>query len=224
MTQNTNIHQGGPVYHTGAPLDGSDIAVILLHGRGASAQDILSLVAQLPQARIAYLAPQAHGSTWYPYSFLSPKSQNEPYLTSALATVEGLVAALAEQGFAQNKIAIGGFSLGACLASEYVATRPMRYGGLIAFSGGLIGPEDEPLHYAGDLAETPVFIGCSDVDPHIPLARVEETAQILSDLGAIVTKRIYPGMGHMVNEEELALASALLEELADQQPGNNTQA
>ncbi|MEX1018515.1 MAG: dienelactone hydrolase family protein [Litorilinea sp.] len=208
-----DVHGGQPVYHAGAPLESAQGVTILLHGRGASAQDILSLTPQIAHPTMAFLAPEAANSTWYPYSFLSPRAQNEPYLSSALGVVARLVAEMAARGFEADKIAIGGFSQGACLASEFVARNPQRYGGLIAFSGGLIGAQDEPLEYAGDLAQTPAFIGCSDIDPHIPLQRVEETAQILEELGAKVTKRIYPGMAHTVNAEELDLARALLADM-----------
>lgn len=208
-----DVHAEQPVYHSGTALESAQAALIMIHGRGASAYDILTLAPHVAHDGMAFLAPEAAGNTWYPNSFLMPRAQNEPYLSSALAKIDAIVGELERRGFSAKQIALCGFSQGACLASEYVATHPRRYGGLIVFSGGLIGPLDAPLEYSGDLAQTPVFVGCSDVDPHIPLRRVEETAEILEKMGARVTKRIYPGMEHTVNEEELTLARELLAEL-----------
>ena len=158
------------------------------------------------------LAPQAAGNTWYPYSFLAPMEQNEPYLSAALRAVDDMAARVAAAGIPPARLFFGGFSQGACLAAEYVARHARRYGGLLLFSGGLIGPPGTARAYDGAFDGMPVFLGCSDVDPHIPLARVEETAAVLGSLGAQVDKRVYPRMGHTINEDELAAAAHLLAE------------
>ena len=208
--QMTAPHQGLPLAAAGKPLAEARGAVILIHGRGASAESILELAAYLPQPDLAWLAPQAADSTWYPYSFLAPLEKNEPYLSSALARVTEVVALAEAAGLPPERIFLGGFSQGACLASEFVARNARRYGGLIAFSGGLIGPDGTPRDYAGSLSGMPVFIGCSDVDPHIPLGRVHETAAVLARMGAAVDSRIYPRMGHTINQDEMDAATALL--------------
>lgn len=213
VTAGGGSHDGQPLYHLGTPLDEAQAVVVLLHGRGATAESILTLVPYLFQSGAAFLAPQAAQQTWYPYSFLAPRQQNEPFLTSALDTVGAVFESVLEQGFTRQQVVLGGFSQGACLASEYAGRHPQRYGGVVAFSGGLIGPESEPLDHSGDLAGTPIFLGCSDVDPHIPLTRVDETADVFSRMQAQVTKRIYPGMEHTVNAEELSLAQALISDL-----------
>jgi len=196
-------HQGQELLTAGKPLDEAQSAMILIHGRGASAYDILELGYLLAPADMVQLAPQAANSTWYPYSFLSPIEQNEPDLSSALQVVTDLVAQVKEAGIPAQKIIIGGFSQGACLASEFVARNARRYGGLLIFSGGLIGPPGTPRNYEGSLAGTPIFVGCSDVDFHIPLQRVEETAEVLAGLGGAVTKKIYPNMGHTIIQDEI---------------------
>lgn len=209
-TNDQHPHGGGPVRAAGRPLPEAGGALILLHGRGATAESILELAGLLPQPTFAYLAPQAANYTWYPYSFLMPMERNEPWLSSALRRVGEVVADVEAAGVPAARIVLGGFSQGACLAAEYVARHARRYAGLLAFSGGLIGPPGTPRDYAGSLNGTPVFLGCSDVDPHIPLARVEETAGVLARLGAVVDKRIYPRLGHTINADEIAAAAALL--------------
>lgn len=204
------LHSGQAVLAAGERLSNAWAAMILIHGRGASASDILMLGEELYHPQFAYLAPQAAGNTWYPYSFLAPVQQNEPWLSSALETVAAVVQQVEDAGIAANRIVVGGFSQGACLASEFVARNPQRYGGLLMFSGGLIGPPGGLRSYRGDLAGTPVFLGCSDVDPHIPKDRVLESAQILEDLGGSVTHRLYPGMGHTVNRDEIDQARAIV--------------
>lgn len=206
----SSLHQGQPLRAAGSPLAEAAGALILIHGRGATAESILELADFLPQPGLAYLAPQAANYAWYPYSFLEPLERNEPYLSSALARVGEVVARVEAAGIAPERIVLGGFSQGACLAAEFVARNARRYGGLLAFSGGLIGPSGTPRDYTGTLEGTPVLIGCSDVDPHIPLARVEETAAVLARLGAAVDKRIYPRMGHTINQDEMDAAAALL--------------
>lgn len=199
-------HQGQPLLQAGKPLNEAKAAMILIHGRGANAQTILGLHTVLPHPDMIYLAPEAAGGSWYPYSFLTPMEKNEPDLSSALQVVANLVAHVEAAGIPPEKIILGGFSQGACLASEFVARHARRYGGLLVFSGGLIGPFGTPRAYPGSLDGTPVFIGCSDVDAHIPLERVHETAEVFTRLGARVTKKIYPGMGHTVIKNEVDLA------------------
>jgi predicted esterase len=204
-------HQGQPVYFAGKPLAEAQAAMILVHGRGATAVSILELADELYHPEFAYLAPQAAGNTWYPYSFLAPLAQNEPGLSSGLQVIGDLVEQIEAAGVAADKIVLAGFSQGACLASEFVARQAQRYGGLLAFSGGLIGPPGTPRDYDGSLAGTPVFLGCSDVDFHIPLDRVEETAVILTSLGAEVNKQIYPGMGHTIVQDEIDQANRIVQ-------------
>ena len=159
---------------------------------------------------IAYLAPQAAGSTWYPYSFLAPISDNEPDLSSALGMIDRLVGAVEQEQVPSERVAILGFSQGACLTLEYVARHPRRYAAIVGLSGGLIGPPGTPREYSGSLEGTPVFLGCSDIDPHIPLERVHESAEVFRRLGASVDERIYPHMGHTINRDEIDAVSALL--------------
>lgn len=207
-------HAGQPALSAGAALGSARQAVILLHGRGASADDILSLAAELGRTDFAYLAPEAAGHSWYPYTFLAPLERNEPWLSSALETISALLRETAAAGIPPERTVLMGFSQGACLLLEYAARHARRYGGIVAFSGGLIGPDGTPRDYPGSLAGTPVFLGCSDVDPHVPSARVEESAQVLRRLGADVTMRLYAGMGHTVNADELAHARAILAAVA----------
>ena len=194
----------------GAPLKAARAAAIMIHGRGASAEDILSLGGEFGQADIAYLAPQAESRTWYPYSFLVPFAQNEPHLSNALGVVGTALEHLAREGFAPERVALIGFSQGGCLALEYVARNAKRYGAVAGLSAGLIGPPGAPRNYPGSLGGTPVFLGCSDVDGHVPLARVHESRDVLDQMGAEVTERIYPGMGHTVNADEIAHVRKLL--------------
>jgi len=184
-----------------------------VHGRGASAEDILGLGAEFGQDDIAYLAPQAEGHGWYPYSFLAPLAQNEPHLSNALGVVAAAFTHLAREGFVPERVALVGFSQGGCLALEYAARNAARYGAVAGLSAGLIGPPGTPRDYKGSLAGTPVFLGCSDVDGHIPLARVHESRDVLGTLGAQVDERIYPRMGHTVNEDEVAAVAALLKRI-----------
>ena len=202
------------VLAAGAPLARARAAAILVHGRGASAEDILTLADEFAQGDIAYLAPQAAGSSWYPYSFLAPLEQNEPQLSDALAAVGAALDHVAREGFTPERIALIGFSQGGCLALEYVARNAGRYGAVAGLSAGLIGPLGLPLDYPGSLSGTPVFLGCSDVDSHIPLARVNESRDVLTRMGAAVTERIYPGMGHTVNADEIAHVARLLAAIA----------
>jgi predicted esterase len=196
----------------GAPLETAAGALIAIHGRGAGAEDIIALAKEVAPSNVAILAPQAAENTWYPYRFLEPTERNEPYLSSALRVVADLVAHLEERGIPAERVALLGFSQGACLALEAAARNPRRYAGVIGFSGGLIGPPGTSFDYAGSLESTPVFIGSSDVDAHIPKERVEESAVALDRLGAAVDVRLYPGMGHTVNRDELEAARSILED------------
>lgn len=196
--QGQNIAQGGP------DLKNAKAAMIMIHGRGASAESIIGLANEFNHRdQITFLAPQANGSTWYPYSFLAPTNQNQPGLNSGLKAIFDLVQKVENAGITKENIFILGFSQGACLATEFVARHPAKYAGVIALSGGLIGDAVNPNNYSGELDQTPVFLGCSDIDPHIPKERVDETKEVFTKLGASVTKKIYPGMGHLVNEDEI---------------------
>ena len=210
----TGPHQKERILAVGRPASEAAGAMVMVHGRGAPAEDILSLSVELGRPDFAYRAPQAAGYSWYPYSFLAPMPQNEPGLSSGLARIGEILAELEEQGMPPERTILLGFSQGACLSLEFVARNAKRYGGVVGLSGGLIGPPGTPREYEGSLAGTPVFLGCSDRDPHIPLARVEETAEILKEMGGDVTKRIYPAMGHTVNEDEIDFVRRLMGELA----------
>ncbi len=203
MPPPTDPHSDQPVLHYGAPLQSARLAAILVHGRGASAEDILGVAAELRADDIAYLAPQAADHTWYPYSFLTPIPKNEPWLTSALGVLGRLVGNLGEHGYLPGRIVLLGFSQGACLSLEFAARNPQRYAAVVGFSGGLIGPPGTPRTYPGSLAGAPVFLGCSDIDAHIPLERVRESADVFRRMGAAVDERIYKGMGHTINADEL---------------------
>ena len=192
------------LYSAGAPLKTARAAVVMVHGRGSNAEDILGLAGEFGQHDLAYVAPQAPRNTWYPYSFLAPFEQNEPYLTAGLEMLGDTVKELARAGFGPERVALIGFSQGGCLALEYVARNPYLYGAVAGLSAGLIGPPGTPRQYQGTLAGAPVFLGCSDIDSHIPLERVHETRDVLRALGGRVTERIYPGFGHSVNEDEIA--------------------
>ena len=198
------------VLAAGTPLGQAKAAMILVHGRGAPAEDILSLGRELDRPDLAYLAPQAEGYSWYPYSFMAPMEKNEPGLSNGLALLHHLLERLEGDGIPPERTVLLGFSQGACLSLEFAARNAKRYAGVVGLSGGLIGPPGTPRTYPGSLAETPVFLGCSDRDPHIPLARVKETAEVLERMGARVTERIYPAMGHTVNEDELKHVRDLL--------------
>jgi predicted esterase len=206
-------HGGQPVRTAGTPLPEARAAVIMAHGRGASAESILTLAPALAAPGVAFLAPQAgagQGHQWYPLSFMAPIERNEPGISSGLRAVGRVLAQVGAAGIAPEQTLFLGFSQGACLASEFVARHARRYGGLAVLSGALIGPDDTPRDYPGSLDGTPVFLGCSDVDSHIPAARVEESAEVLRQLGGEVTMRLYPGMGHLVNDDEIEAVRALI--------------
>lgn len=203
-------HRGQAVLSLGPAPGAARLTMIMAHGRGASAEDMLGLAGEFGASDVAFLAPQAAGRTWYPYSFLSPIADNEPGITSGLGVIGGLVDGLLAQRIPIDRIALIGFSQGACLSLEFAARHPRRYKAVIGLSGGLIGPPGTPRDYPGSLAGAPVFLGCSDVDAHIPLARVQESAEVFRRMGAAVDERIYPRMGHTVNEDEIAAVRQLL--------------
>ncbi len=208
-------HANQPVLDAGAPLDRARVAVVLLHGRGASAASILGLAPALAGDGVAFLAPQASGSTWYPLPFMHPIADNEPGVSSAMAAIDRVLARTAAAGIPAARTLLAGFSQGACLTTEYAARHARRYGGVAGLSGGLIGPPGTPRTYPGSLEGTPVFLGCSDVDAHIPAQRVRETADTFTRLGGVVTLRLYAGMGHTVTDEELqAMRAMVVEALA----------
>ena len=208
-------HAGQPIYRKGKAVEEAKAAMVMIHGRGGSAENILTLSDNLYHPDMAYLAPQAANNTWYPYSFLAPIQDNEPGISSGLTVIKGIVDALMKVGMSQDKIFIAGFSQGACLALEFAARHAGPYGGIVAFSGGLIGPDGTPRNYAGDFQSTPVFLGCSDTDPHIPFKRVHESTGVFEHMGAKVTERIYPNMGHTINEDEIAFVNTMIEEVAN---------
>jgi predicted esterase len=203
-------HAGQPVLGGGPDPTRARLTVILVHGRGATAAGMIDLSNAIGLDDVAYLAPQAAGNTWYPLSFLAPMAQNEPGLSSGLSVLAGLVASLERGGVASTRIALLGFSQGACLTLEFAARHARRYAAVVGLSGGVIGPPGTPRDYSGSLGGTPVLLACSDIDPHIPLERVHESTQVFRALGGIVDERIYPGMGHLVTEEEIELVRALL--------------
>ena len=214
----TGPHQREPVATDGAPLSEAAGAVVLVHGRGATARSMIQLAYEFHREEVAYLAPQAARNTWYPNSFLAPVESNEPGRSSGLQRLSEIVTEANEADIPTERVLVCGFSQGGCLASEFVARNPTRYGGLAALSGGLIGESIDPDDYEGDLQDTPAFLGCSDVDPHIPESRVHETADVLEGLGASVDTRIYPGMAHTINEDELSAVSELLDSILEETP------
>ena len=203
-----------PVLTGGEPLDGARAAMIMIHGRGATAADILALMTDLAQPGFVYLAPQAANNTWYPNRFLEPVAANEPWLSSALAVVEEALARVAQADIPPRRTMLLGFSQGACLTLEFAARHAQRYGAVVGLSDGLIGPDGTPRDYPGSLAGTPVFLGCSDADFHIPKERVDHTAEVLRRLGGEVTERLYPNMGHAVNEDEFGFVRGLMRRVA----------
>src|ERR1700716_3859487 len=202
-------HQGQPVLSAGESLERARAAMILVHGRGASAADIMTVAAEVMYPGVAYVAPQAAGNRWYPNPFTAPLESNEPYLSSALRVLETLLAKV-EKTIPAQRVILLGFSQGACLALEFAVRHARRYGGVVGLSGGLIGPDGTPRDYPGSFEGTPVFLGCSDVDPHIRKDRVLEAAEVFKRMNASVTVRLYPGMGHTVNLEELAQVRSLV--------------
>jgi predicted esterase len=208
-------HSGQSILGAGPQPERAAATLILVHGRGATAGSILPLHGDLGLDDLAALAPQAVGNTWYPYPFMSPLAVNQPYLDSALRRLESIVTGLIDRGVASERIALLGFSQGACLTTEFVARHPRRYGAVMGLTGGLIGPPGTPRDYAGSLRGTPVFLGSGDPDPHIPFERVLETEAVLTRMGANVEVRRYPGMPHGINADEIEACRALLRALVE---------
>lgn len=210
-------HEGQPVRTAGVPLAEARAAMVMVHGRGASADNILDLVPLLRMDGVAFLAPQAAGGQWYPYGFMAPIERNEPGITSGLRAISRVLEQVAAAGVPTERALLLGFSQGACLATEFAARHARRYGGVACLSGGLIGPDGTPREYAGSLDGTPVFLGCSDVDAHIPEPRVRESAEVLRRLGGEVTMRIYPGMAHTINDDEITEVRRMIQVTLDRQ-------
>lgn len=203
-------HQTTQTATYGAQLSRAKAAKIMVHGRGATAESMFSLAVEFAQPDFHYVAPQAQNHAWYPYSFLQPKENNQPGLSSGLQRIHDLLEEIKSAGIPTKKIILLGFSQGACLATEYSARHPQKLGGVVGLSGGLIGPEIDESLYSGSMEQTPVFLGCSNIDPHIPKERVDETETVFKSLSANVTKKIYPGMPHIVNEDEILTVRGMM--------------
>lgn len=212
MSDQTSVspHRGQPILTAGESLDRARAAMLMVHGRGAGAVDILALTEEFAQPGFAYLAPQAAGNTWYPNRFIAPLATNEPWLSSALEFLGDVLKQIAAAGIPHEHTILLGFSQGACLALEFAGRNARRYGGVVGLSGALIGPDATPRDYEGSLAGTPVFLGCSDVDFHVPKERVEDTAEVMRKLGGDVTVRLYPKMGHTVNRDEIDFVRGMM--------------
>jgi phospholipase/carboxylesterase len=211
MMLQSSPHQNARVFESGLPLSEGRFAIILLHGRGGSAQEVLHLGQALKLEDVTFLAPEAAGHSWYPNSFMAPVASNEPWLSSALALIDSLVVRCQQAGIGTAKLAILGFSQGACLATEYVARYPRHYGALIALTGGLIGPLEAELHHDGSLAGTTALLSSGDPDPHVPWSRVEASAKELIAMGASVHLQRHPGRPHTILGEEINDARKLME-------------
>jgi len=194
----------------GKKLGEAERVLVMLHGRGANAEDILSLANYLNISEYTLLAPQATGNSWYPNSFLAPPHMNEPWLSSAIDILDDITDDINENGIDDNNIFYLGFSQGACLTLEYVTRNAKKYGGVVAFTGGLIGDKIYEQNYSGDFESTPVFIGTSDPDPHVPVQRVIESTSILKTMNALVTEKIYKNMGHTINEDEIEMVNSAI--------------
>jgi phospholipase/carboxylesterase len=204
-------HKDARIFYAGAPVEEAAAVLIALHGRGSDADDILGLAEAIAPANWALVAPQAVGHTWYPNSFLAPRAENEPYLSSALWLIKNTVDRLVDSGVETKRIALCGFSQGACLSTEFVGRNPTRYAAVVAFTGGLVGPLGEPISLAGDLEGTPILLSSGDPDPHVPWARVVESAELLTAIGSAVSARRYARQAHTVWPAEIAEARTLLE-------------
>jgi len=208
-------HQGQPLLIRGVPLGSAKNAMILLHGRGATAESILELSTLFDEPDFTYLAPQAEGNSWYPYSFLTPLEQNEFGISSAMAVLTQLFKKMEAAGVFHSRTLLLGFSQGACISLEYAARHARRYGGVAGLSGGLIGPEGTPRNYKGFLDRTPVFLGCSETDFHIPKERVHHSTAVFRGLRADVTERLYPDLEHDVNQDEIDFVRGMMRSIAN---------
>ena len=206
-------HHGQLVRTAGEPVQRAQAAMLMLHGRGARAEDILTLAEQFAQPRFAYLAPQAAENSWYPNRFLAPISSNEPWFSSAIAFVNDVFSQIAQAGIPPERTMFLGFSQGACLTLEFIARNTRRYGGVVGLSGALVGPQDMPRRYTGSLAGTPIFLGCSNVDRHVSKESVQHAADVLQSLGGDLTVRLYPDMGHTVNQDEIDFVRSMMKTL-----------
>ena len=206
----TNSFHEKKIVTAGKNLEDAEKALIMIHGRGANANDILSVADYLNVNDFALLAPQATDNTWYPYSFMAPTSQNEPWLSSSLNLIKDLLNEITEKGITSENIYFLGFSQGACLTLEFVARNAAKYGGIVAFTGGLIGDTILTENYTGDFNKTPIFIGSSNPDPHVPVERVYETTKVLKNMNAIVTQKLYNDMGHTISQNEIDMANKLV--------------
>jgi len=211
----TKSHQEQPLVTAGAPFDSADAALVLVHGRGATANSMVQMADDFHRHGVAYFAPQAARNSWYPNAFTAPVESNEPRRSSGLQAIDDAVAAANDAEIPTDRVLILGFSQGACLAGEYVARNPRRYGGLVVLSGGLIGESVDVSDYGGDLDGTPAFIGCSDTDPHIPEERVHKSAEIFEQSNADVVKRVYDGTGHGINQDEIEHVSGMVADLVE---------
>jgi predicted esterase len=206
-------HAGEPLTSAGMPLGQGSAVMIMVHGRNAGPQNVLDLVPRFERSDFTYLAPAAAGRTWYPLSFMAEREKNEPGISSGLWVLEQLIAEVVARGIPKTRIMLLGFSQGACLTAEFAVEHADRYGGVILYSGGVIGAPGTTWTYPGSFGGTPVFLGCSDVDAHVPKTRVDESAALFTRMGATVTERIYPGMGHLVNDDEIAFTRDLMAEV-----------
>jgi predicted esterase len=204
-------HEGQPVVEAGVPLGQAPAVVIMVHGRNAAPANILDLANRFERPNLTYLAPAASAGTWYPFSFMADIASNEPGISSGVGVLNGLVAKVERAGVPRSRIVLAGFSQGACLTAEFAIRHASRFGGVLIFTGGAIGPAETAWNSSGDFSGTPVFLGCSDRDAHVPESRARETADVFRSLGADVTLRIYPGMGHVVNDDEIAFAQGVLD-------------
>lgn len=208
-------HSGQTLVTLGRPLGEGRAVMVMIHGRHAGPKNILDLATPLVHPDFTYLAPSAAGGAWYPNSFMAERASNEPGLSSGLAVIAGLIEEIAARGVPKRRIILLGFSQGACLASEFMVRHSGRYGGLIGYSGGLIGPPGTTWSESGRFDGMPVFLGCSDIDGHVPKSRVDESAEVFGRMGAVVTERIYPGMGHLINEDEVGWARRVMAQVAE---------
>jgi phospholipase/carboxylesterase len=213
FTATAGPHQGRPVVYAGAPLHEARAAMIMLHGRGGMAADILTVAEQLGQPGFSFVAPEAAGNVWYPLTYSAPLAANEPYLSSALLAVEEVVQRIDQAGVPPERLILLGFSQGACIALELAARHPRRYGGVAALSGALIGPLDTPRDYRGSLAGTPIFLGCGDQDEHFSTETIDHAAEVMRRLAGDVTERIYPNMGHVIHQDELEFVRGMMSAL-----------